>query len=58
MTDDILNEKIDEFRKLISQRFPYFLLIYIGIPNLTVPSIYHTPNPVSFSVDSGKRELI
>jgi hypothetical protein len=29
VTDDILNEKLDEFR----------------IPNLTLPSIYHTPNP-------------
>jgi hypothetical protein len=41
VTDDILNEKLDEFR----------------IPNLTLPSIYHTPNPVSFSVDSGKTSI-
>ncbi|CAF3707133.1 unnamed protein product [Adineta steineri] len=34
VTDDGHNEKVHEFR----------------IPNLTVPSIYHTPNPVSLSI--------
>jgi len=38
VTDDGTNEKLNEFR----------------IPNLTLPSVYHTPNPVSLLVDSGK----
>ena len=57
MTDDGNNEKIHEFRKLILkiQLKIIFQRFLTGIPNLTHPSIYHTPNPVSLSVDFGKK---
>ena len=58
------NEKTYEFRKFFENKtntfffrlslIIYFLIFPIGIPNLTSPSIYHTPNPVSLSVDCGK----
>jgi hypothetical protein len=53
--DDAHNEKSHEFRKFIRRdghtkkaSIEYLL----GIPNLTLPSIYHTPNPVSLSIVS------